>query len=127
MSSSAPSASAPLRSDAHTPASAASQTTTRPLPSAWRRQASAASARGPSVSSSTSTGASTAIIGSCLAVAGRHVQRELAAHPRDRVVHVLAQHDAAAVHLHFQHAALGQPQRVAYGLGQGDLAAFGYG
>src|SRR5690606_32677687 len=60
-----------------------------------------------------------------LALPGFGVKRELAAHARDRVVHVLAQHDPAAVQLDLEHAALGQAQCVADGLGERDLAALG--
>src|SRR5690606_25711857 len=55
------------------------------------------------------------------------VQRELAAGAGNGVIHALAQDDAAAVQLHLQQRALGQPEGVPDGLGQRDLAAFGHG
>src|SRR5690606_12028854 len=54
-------------------------------------------------------------------------QLEPAAHLAQRLADVLAQDDAAAVQFHLEGGALGQAQRVAHGLGQGDLAAFGDG
>src|SRR5690606_29872262 len=58
---------------------------------------------------------------------GALIERALAAHAGNRVVHALAQDDPAAVEFDLEHAALGQSQRIAHGLGQGDLAAFGHG
>src|SRR5690606_274033 len=58
---------------------------------------------------------------------GGRVELELAPHPRERVVDMLAEHDAAAVEFDLEHAALGQAQGVAHGLGQGDLAPLGHG
>src|SRR6516225_7603905 len=52
-------------------------------------------------------------------------QLETAADARDRVADVLAQDDPAAVQLDLQHGAFRQPERIAHGLGQRDLAAFG--
>jgi hypothetical protein len=50
---------------------------------------------------------------------------EAAAEPRDRLVDVLAQDDAAAVELDLQLRSLDEAERVAHGLGQRDLPAFG--
>src|SRR5690606_8872514 len=62
-------------------------------------------------------------------VVGAHAlgQPEAAAGARDGVVHVLAQDDPPALELDLEQRALGQPQRVAHRLGQGDLAALGNG
>src|SRR5699024_599399 len=62
-------------------------------------------------------------------VVGAHAlgQPETAAGARHRVVDVLAQDDAAVLELDLQGRTLGQSQRVAHRLGQGDLAAFGNG
>src|SRR5690606_14807936 len=106
-------------------------------------QASEASAkRGSPIRMSNRTEESTAIIGSFHRIArGPSADRahglvgalealgqlEPAAHLAQRLADVLAQDDAAAVQFHLEGGALGQAQRVAHGLGQGDLAAFGDG
>src|SRR5690606_31963851 len=120
-----------------------SQSTTGPLPSASRTHCSAASAiAGSSPSRSISTDESIAIIGSGIHrvargapaqfahdVVGAHAlgQLEAAAGTRHRVVDVLAQDDAPAVELDIEDGAIGQPQSITQGLGQGDLAVFGDG
>src|SRR5690554_582870 len=118
-----------------------SHSTTGPLPSASRTHCSAASAiAGSSPSRSMSTDESIAIIDSRIHrvarrapaqlahdVVGAHAvgQLEAATGPRHGVVDVLAQDDAAVLEFDLQGRALGQAQRVAHRLGQGDLAAFG--
>lgn len=57
--------------------------------------------------------------------AGEAVELEAPAQPRQRVVDVLAQNDAAAVEFDAQLGALGQAQYIAHGLGQRDLPALG--
>ena len=59
-------------------------------------------------------------------VVGADARRQLEAptRPRNGVVHILAQDDAATIQFHFQGRALAQSQGVTYRLGQGDLATF---
>src|SRR5690606_31897902 len=62
-------------------------------------------------------------------VVGGHARRQLEtpACARNRIADILAQDDAPTLQLHLEQGALGQPQRIAHRLGQGDLAAFGDG
>src|SRR5262249_19668144 len=102
------------------------------------------SAPGPSPSRSMSTEVSTAImaaaseLGLLAGLAAAQLahdvvgarargQAEAPAHARDRVARVLAQYDPPAVELDLQDRALHEAQRVAHGLGQRDLSAFGDG
>src|SRR5690606_10202616 len=58
---------------------------------------------------------------------GGSVEREAAPGAGHRIVNVLAQDDPAVLQLHLEHRALGQAQRIAHRLGEGDLAALGDG
>src|SRR5690606_8339031 len=132
-----------VSSIACTSATTGAQTTTSSRARASPTQASEASAkRGSPIRMSNRTEESTAIIGSFHRIArGPSADRahglvgalealgqlEPAAHLAQRLADVLAQDDAAAVQFHLEGGALGQAQRVAHGLGQGDLAAFGDG